>query len=133
MRAIEEQQQQQLTSQIEQEGQSMQEAAETAATSATMDALASVASAATRVIPMASGTKVKQKYKVTSHKGMVALLSAFVKYDMQNLTVDELNTKFSFVRTACDKRLNQPKAEIIESEGLEVIEDVSTRRNSKVS
>jgi hypothetical protein len=125
------QQEAEIISQVQQMGQSMQDAAVSAAQGETMDAVAAIAAKATPVVAMASGTKVKQKYKVTSHQGMVALITAYVKHDMKNLTVDELNTKFSFVRTACDKRLNQAPVEIIESTGLEVIEDVSTRRTSK--
>lgn len=118
----------QLTQQVTQEGSAMQEVAESNQQTEALTAVANVAVQATPVVRMASGSSVKKKYKVSTHAGMVALLQSYVKNDLAKLTPDEVNTKFSFIRTACDKRLNQANPEEIKAAGLEVVEDITTRR-----
>ncbi|HEY4337334.1 MAG TPA: hypothetical protein VGM89_15595 [Puia sp.] len=122
-----------LTSQVKQEAEARQDAVVSNQQAETMNAVAEVAAKATPVVQLAAGTSQKRKYKVTSHQGIVALLQFYIKFEMKNLTVDEINTKFSFIRTACDKRLNGANAEVIQSPGLEVVEDVTVRRGSKTA
>jgi hypothetical protein len=88
-----------------------------------------VAAQSTPVVGMAKGTVVKKKYQPKSHKAWAAMLQSWVKNDMANMTLDELQKKLGFVRTACEGRLN--KGEVIEAEGLEAVEDYSTRAATK--
>lgn len=84
-----------------------------------------VAAQSAPVVGMAKGTVVKKKYVPKNHKAWAALLQSWVKNDMANMTLDELQKKLGFVRTACEGRLN--KGEQIEADGLGVEEDYSTR------
>jgi hypothetical protein len=50
---------------------------------------------------------------------------------MSSMTLQELQTKLSFMRTAADKALNE--GTVIEADGLEVVEDYSTRASRKTA
>jgi hypothetical protein len=53
------------------------------------------------------------------------MLQSFVKHDLATMTLEEVQKKLGFVRTACEGRLN--RGETIEAEGLKVEDDYSTR------
>lgn len=80
------------------------------------------------VLEKAKGAVVKQKYVATSHKAIAAILQSWVKNSMPKLTIPEIEKKLSFMFTAANDRLNDKKnPERLEAEGLNVIDDVSTR------
>lgn len=83
------------------------------------------------VVGIAKGTVVKKKYVPKSHKAHVAIVQWWVSNCMAKMTLDELQTKLSFMRTAADKALND--GVVIEADGLEVIEDYSTRASRKTA
>lgn len=120
-----------ITSTLTAEGENKAQAQELAGDTAKLDASFEVASQAVPVVAMSSGTSVKKKYKVNTHSAMVALLQSFVANDLPFMTIEEMNTKFSFVRTANDKRLN--KGEVVQAKGLEVVDDITTRRASRTA
>jgi hypothetical protein len=74
---------------------------------------------------LSKGTQVKRKYKVTSIGGHSMIMRWWATNIMPGMSVEELNKKLSFMRTAADKALNQGDA--IEGGGLEIVEDISTR------
>lgn len=117
------------------EAQAAQDAADKAAAleqAAEVDKLNTsfeVASQSAPVVGMAKGTVVKKKYAPKSHKGHVAIVQWWVSNCMAKMTLEELQTKLSFMRTAADKALNEGVT--IEAEGLEVVEDYSTRASRK--
>lgn len=115
--------------QAKKEAEEKQQALQTQAEADKLNASFEVASEAGPAIQMAAGTSVKLKYKPTSHAGHVAIIQAWVTKDMPLMTLEDLITKLSFMRTACDKRLNS--GERIEAQGLEVVEDYSTRSASR--
>jgi hypothetical protein len=86
-----------------------------------------VASAAPAVPtpPMKKGTAVKKKYKCTTHAAFEAIIKSWVKNEMPTMSIDDINIKLSFMRTAGNARLNA--GEVIEADGLIVEDDVSTR------
>jgi hypothetical protein len=77
------------------------------------------------VVSLAKGTSVKRKYVPKSHAAWVAIIQSWVTNDMAKMTVDELGKKLSFMKTACEGRLN--KGEELKASGLETEEDYSTR------
>jgi hypothetical protein len=77
------------------------------------------------VVSLAKGTSVKRKYVPKSHAAWVAIIQSWVTNDMAKMTVDELGKKLSFMKTACEGRLN--KGEELKAAGLEIEEDYSTR------
>jgi hypothetical protein len=105
------------------------QALEQAASVDSLNASFDVAAQSTPVVGMAKGTVVKKKYQPKSHKAHVAIIQWWVKERMSSMTLEELQTKLSFMRTAADKALNE--GTVIEADGLEVVEDYSTRASSK--
>lgn len=80
-------------------------------------------------IPVSAGAKgavKKRKYLVETHEGMKAIIQSWMTFNFGLLTVEELNTKLSFMRTAASERLNAGNP-ILEAKGLTVIDDISTR------
>jgi hypothetical protein len=116
---------------LETQQRELEEQARLTAEAETMNATFDLASEATPVVGITKGTVVKKKYKVTSQAAMIALLQSYIKYNLPLLTIEEMNTKFSFVRTAADKRLSD--GEVIQAQGLEVVEDFSTRATRKTA
>lgn len=78
------------------------------------------------VISSAKGKTVKQKYVVETHEAMKVLMQSWVTYNFPLLSVEELNTKLSFIRTAASERLNAGHP-ILEAKGLSVVEDIRTK------
>lgn len=119
----------------EREAAALKEAADKAqalAAAAEVDKMNSsfdVASQAVPVVGISKGTVVKKKYVPKSHKAHVAIVQWWVSNCMALMTLEELQTKLSFMRTAADKALNEGVT--IEADGLEVIEDYSTRAGSR--
>lgn len=74
---------------------------------------------------LSKGTQVKRKYKVTSIGGHSMIMRWWATNIMPGMSVEDLNKKLSFMRTAADKALNQ--GDVIEGGGLEIVEDISTR------
>jgi hypothetical protein len=107
------------------------QALEQAASVDSLNASFDVAAQSTPVVGMAKGTVVKKKYQPKSHKAHVAIIQWWVKERMSSMTLEELQTKLSFMRTAADKALNE--GTIIEADGLEVVEDYSTRSSRKTA
>jgi hypothetical protein len=111
----------------EDKAQALEQAASVDSQNASFD----VAAQSTPVVGMAKGTVVKKKYQPKSHKAHVAIIQWWVKERMSSMTLEELQTKLSFMRTAADKALNE--GTIIEADGLEVVEDYSTRTSRKTA
>jgi hypothetical protein len=88
-----------------------------------------VASEGAQVVGIAKGTVVKKKYQPKTHKAHVAIVQWWVTNCMAKMTVEELQTKLSFMRTAADKALNEGIT--ITADGLDVVEDYSTRASRK--
>ncbi|MBW7838428.1 MAG: hypothetical protein H3C36_02065 [Chitinophagaceae bacterium] len=76
---------------------------------------------------LSSGTQVKLKYDVQTHKQMLLIIQWWVSNSLPLLTVDEMNKKLSFMRTAANSALN--KGEVID--GVPTAEDVRTRAIKK--
>lgn len=80
-------------------------------------------------IPIASspvGKRVKKKYKADTMEALQTIMQSWVQYNMKLLSIEELNKKLSFMRTAADVRLNDGSP-VLEAKGLSVVDDVSTR------
>lgn len=75
----------------------------------------------------AKGTVTKRKYVVSSHTDFIKIFQSYIKNDMSKLTVEELDTKFKFMITAANARLND-KVEPEVIEGLYTVEELNTRR-----
>jgi hypothetical protein len=101
-----------------------QQAIATEATAETLEATFDTI-ATTEVIEQAKGVKIKQKYKPVNHAGHIAILQWWVSNIMPSMSVEDLQTKLSFMRTAADKALNEGTT--IKNDGLEIIEDIKTR------
>jgi hypothetical protein len=117
---------QQVAASVKAEVEERKDAIEQTAQIDQVNAAFDVASKATPATEIAKGTVVKQKYQAKSHKGHVAIIQWWVANCMNLMTLEELQTKLSFMRTAADKSLNEGKGRI-EADGLEVVEDYSTR------
>lgn len=98
--------------------------------SETMDAV--FESAVKPTIELSKGTSVKKKYKVETHQAMLTIIQFWVQNEMNKMTMDDLNKKLSFMRTAADRSLNKTGEEL-KASGLKVIEDIRSRRYSKKS
>jgi hypothetical protein len=122
------QEREQIRLQAEQEKQDKESAIEQAAEVESMNS-AFDAEIANPVVSITKGTVVKKVYKATTHKAWVAMLQSFVQHDMNRMTLEDLQKKFGFVRTACEARLNN--GEELKAEGLIVDEDYSTRTSRK--
>lgn len=72
------------------------------------------------------GAKQKKKYVVTTHEGMQLIIQSWVANNFKLMTMDELNTKLSFMRTAANVRLNDG-TQVLAGKGIEVVDDISTR------
>jgi hypothetical protein len=107
----------------------MKQGIETASEVDKLNASFDQASEATPVVDLAKGTVVKRKYLPKSHSGWVAIIQSWVTNDMNKMTLDELSKKLSFMKTACEGRLN--KGEELKAQGLEIEEDFSTRTTRK--
>lgn len=81
------------------------------------------------VVSIAKGTVVKKKYAPKTHAAWLALVQSWVTNDMAKMTPEELGKKLSFMKTACEVRLNA--GETITAAGLETEEDFSTRTSRK--
>lgn len=85
-------------------------------------------SAPAEELNQAKGSVKKMKYVADSHKGIATIIQSWVEQDLQRLTIEEATKKLSFMFTAANSRLNAKKDSVLlKSEGLETIEDVSTR------
>lgn len=104
----------------------MNAAAEVDATRQTLNAGFSAAAAPVQQSAGSKGKVEKKKYLVESKEGMQAIMQSWVTYSMPLLSMDELNTTLSFMRTAAAKRLNEGHPELI-SPGLKVVDDIQTR------
>jgi hypothetical protein len=120
---------QEREAQAKRDAEDKAQALEQAASVDSLNASFDVAAQSAPVVGMAKGTVVKKKYQPKSHKAHVAIIQWWVKERMSSMTLDELQTKLSFMRTAADKALNE--GTVIEADGLEVVEDYSTRASSK--
>lgn len=78
-------------------------------------------------ITVAKGTSVKKKYAPTTMAEHHKILVYYTEKYMGKLSQEELIKKFSFMRTACDKDLND--GTIIP--GIKVVEDVTVRGRRK--
>lgn len=116
---------------LKKEQQERQELAQQTADAETMNAAFDTAANATPVVGLSKGTRVKKRYAVQSHAGMIALLQSYIKYTLPTLSLEEMNKKFSFIVTAANARLND--GEVIEAAGLSVEEDFSTTTRRKAS
>jgi hypothetical protein len=116
--------------QASQEAMDRKNAIATSAEVETVNASFETASQATPVVGFSKGTVVKRKYQLKSHKAHIAIIQWWVTNCMGMMTLDELQTKLSFMRTAADKALNEGKGELM-ADGLEIIEDYSTRTTRK--
>lgn len=76
-------------------------------------------------LPAPSG-RIKKKYVVESKEAMQAIMQSWVTFNMPLLSMEELNTKLSFMRTAAAQRLNDGHPPL-EAKGLSIVEDVQTR------
>jgi hypothetical protein len=74
---------------------------------------------------LSKGTVVKRKYVVKTHGGHIAIIRWWTQNIMPSMSVEDLNKKLSFMRTAADKALAQ--GDTLEAPGLEVVQDYSTR------
>jgi hemerythrin len=81
------------------------------------------------VVGIAKGTVVKKKYQPKTHAAWLSIVQSWVTNDMAKMTVEELSKKLSFMKTACEGRLNN--GEELKANGLEVEEDYSTRSSRK--
>lgn len=106
----------------------MNEAAQSDASKDKIDAAFDVTDSIGANSPGAKGAKVKKKYKVESLEAMQAIMQSWVRYNMNLLSIDELNTKLSFMRTAADVRLNEGHPHL-EAKGLSIVDDIRTRTN----
>jgi hypothetical protein len=120
---------QEREAQAKRDAEDKAQALEQAASVDSLNASFDVAAQSAPVVGMAKGTVVKKKYQPKSHKAHVAIIQWWVKERMSSMTLEELQTKLSFMRTAADKALNE--GTVIEADGLEVVEDYSTRASSK--
>lgn len=112
---------------LEKQRQEINQAAEATAAEAEMTASFD-AVVAQPAISLSKGTKQKQKYTPTTHKAFIAIITWWVKNNMNLLTIDELNKKFSFMLTAANKSLNDSNGStVIEAEGLLIEDDFKTR------
>lgn len=68
----------------------------------------------------------KKKYQCNSIEALQTIMQSWVKHNMNQLSIEELNKKLSFMRTAADVRLNEGKP-LLEAKGLVVVDDISTR------
>lgn len=110
---------------MKQDALSMVSATETNAEVEKVNASFDAAANGGNVVSLAKGTSVKKKYQPKSHKAHVAIIQWWVTNCMPKMTLEELQTKLSFMRTAADKALNEGL--VLEAEGLEVVDDYSTR------
>lgn len=74
----------------------------------------------------AKGKVVKKKYLVESRQAIQAIMQSWVTYSLPLLSIEELNAKLSFMRTAAGERLNAGHP-ALEAPGLSVIDDIATR------
>jgi hypothetical protein len=114
-----------MAAKLEQEKMDREQAIQTEAEAESLNTSFEIASEATPVVGMSKGTVVKKKYQAKNHKAHVAIVQWWVQNCMSKMTLDELQKKLSFMRTAADKALNEGTT--IEADGLEVVEDYSTR------
>lgn len=120
-----------LAAQAEQEKKDREAAAQVEQEVQSMNAAFEVEAGAAPVVGMAKGTQVKKKYVAKTHQAWAAIMQSWVKNDMAGFTLDELQKKLGFMRTACEGRLN--KGEELTATGLEVEEDYSTRSSRKTA
>lgn len=118
------QEQREREEKMKQEAASMAEATETAAEVEKLNASFDTADSS-KVVDLAKGTSIKCKYVAKTHTAWVAIIQSWVTNDMAKMTLDELGKKLSFMKTACEGRLN--KGEELKAAGLETEEDYSTR------
>ena len=100
--------------------QAVQDDAQKASINASFD------SAAVPIESSAVGKRVKKKYKADTMEALRAIMQSWAQHNMRLLTIEELNKKLSFMRTAADVRLNEGSP-VLEAKGLSVVDDVSTR------
>lgn len=74
----------------------------------------------------AKGKVQKKKYLVESRHAIQAIMQSWVTYSLPLLSIEELNAKLSFMRTAAGERLNAGHP-ALEAPGLSVIDDIATR------
>lgn len=77
------------------------------------------------------GKRVKKKYKADSIEALQAIMQSWATFNMKLLSLEELNKKLSFMRTAADVRLNEGSP-ILEAKGLSVVDDISTRTTKTI-
>lgn len=76
---------------------------------------------------VSKGTSVKQKYDPQDHAEFLKILQWWVVNIMPLMTIDELNKKLSFMRTAASEELNKG----VTIDGVKIIEDIRTRISKK--
>jgi hypothetical protein len=109
------------------EAKEKEEAVSLGADAESMNAVFDVASQAVPIVGISKGTVVKRKYQPTTHAQHISIIQWWVKNCMGQMTMDDLKTKLSFMRTAADKALNSGET----IEGVDVVDDYSTRGNIK--
>lgn len=82
--------------------------------------------AAAPIIEQSKGIKVKQKYKADSHAAHIAIMQWWTANILPTMSVEDLNVKLSFMRTAADKSLNEGNGSLV-ANGLTIIDDIKTR------
>lgn len=111
-----------VTSAVADMNQSVSDDAQKASINASFD------SAAVPVVVSGGGKGkvVKKKYKADSMEALQAIMQSWVQNNMRLHSIEELNKKLSFMRTAADVRLNEGSP-VLEAKGLSVVDDISTR------
>ena len=77
---------------------------------------------------LSKGANVKLKYQPTNHKELLKMVQHYIGEHYANEDFEKLNTRLSFMRTACDSDLNKDGVII---EGVPTEEIVTKRKSSK--
>lgn len=118
-----------LEAEVLEEASNFQQAIATEKETEQMDALFEASKNIGSTLTATKGATVKRKYNATTHAAHVAIIQYWVKNCMSLLTIDELNTKLSFMKTSAEAALN--KGVELTANGLLVEENHSVRRSTK--
>lgn len=118
-----------IKEEIKEESESKNEAAEATASIEKMNASFDASHAAVQTVSASKGTSFKKIYQPTTHKAFLSIIQSWITNTMSALTIEELNKKLSFMVTAANDRLSD--GEKLEADGLNVIDDVTTKKRRK--
>jgi hypothetical protein len=106
----------------------MNEEVDTTKTVSSLNAAFVPSSSATPVMQSsgAKGKTTKKKYVAETHAALQVIAQSWFTHNFKLLSIEEVNKKLSFMRTAADERLNAGEPRL-ESPGLTVIDDIRTR------